>query len=49
MVLAIWEYGEKYTNEYIVEKMKARPTHNYIGQIGDPISYPCDPASVSFA
>lgn len=41
-------YGEKYTNEYIAEKMKARPAHSFIGRISGPVSFPCDESKVSF-
>ena len=41
-------YGDKYTNKYLVEHMKDRPAHSFIGNISGPVSFPCDPKMVSF-
>ena len=41
-------YGEKYTNEYLREKLKTRKSHNFIGYISGPISMPIDEKKVIF-
>lgn len=41
-------YGDKYTNEYLISYMKKRPAHNFIGQIGGPVSFACARETVSF-
>lgn len=41
-------WGEKYTTRYIREKMKTRPTHNFIGYLSGPLSYPVNEKRFKF-
>jgi len=41
-------YGPEYTNDRFIEKLKNRPTHNFIGNLSGPISMPIDMSTVSF-
>ena len=41
-------YGSAYTNDRFIEKLKYRPTHNFIGNLSGPISMPIDMRTVSF-
>ena len=41
-------YGEPYSNERFVEKLKDRPTHNFIGRLSGPISMPISMDKVTF-
>lgn len=41
-------YGDEYTNDRFIEKLKDRPTHNFIGYVGGPVSMPMDMSKVSF-
>ena len=41
-------YGEKYTDEYLIEHMKKNPTHSFIGRIYGPLSFPCPDEYVTF-
>ena len=48
--LMVERWGQKYTNKYICEVLKARPTHNFVGYLaGGPLSYPVDPKNVIFS
>ena len=38
--LATKIFGTAYTNEGFIEKLKERPTHNFIGNLSGPISMP---------
>ena len=46
--LAQQVYGEPYTNARFVEKLKDRPTHNFIGRLSGPLSMPISMKKVSF-
>ena len=41
-------YGEEYSNEKFVEKLKDRPYHNFIGRIAGPVSMPISMNRVTF-
>lgn len=41
-------YGEEYTNERFLEKLKDRPAHNFIGNLAGPISMPIGMDCVTF-
>lgn len=41
-------FGPKYTNEYLIEKLKERPTHNFIGWLGGPLTMPTAMDNVFF-
>ena len=41
-------YGDQYTNNGFIEKLKDRPYHNFIGQLSGPISMPISMEKVHF-
>lgn len=41
-------FGEKYTNERCIEKLRDRPTHNFIGYLSGPLSMYVNMADVCF-
>lgn len=41
-------YGPKYSNTRFVEKLKDRPTHNFIGKLSGPISMPFEKSKICF-
>lgn len=46
--LAVQIYGEGHSNEKIVEQLKERPSHNFIGWLSGPISMPISMEKVTF-
>lgn len=41
-------FGEAYTNKRCIENLRDRPTHNFIGFLGGPLSMPIDMKKVCF-
>lgn len=41
-------FGETYSNERFIDKLKDRPTHNFIGRIVGPLSMPISMDRVTF-
>lgn len=41
-------YGSQYSNTRFIQKLKERPTHNFIGRLSVPVSFPFEESKISF-